>query len=169
MEKDTEENTNSNDGESLLKEIESYFKQIRKTCPKKISEEIQTLYDQFITLTKGSEKDQIFEKLEILNTIVNNTSEALKSLNNIPKKTQKYLSELKKATYQLNTIKHISSCITKIYKTGKYLANGLLDNGINIRESKDEQDDITSFKEINKKYLVFCSEKNGLVIYTFNS
>ena len=120
MEKDTEENTNSNDGESLLKEIESYFKQIRKTCPKKISEEIQTLYDQFITLTKGSEKDQIFEKLEILNTIVNNTSEALKSLDKIPKKTQKYLSELKKATYQLNTIKHISSCITKIYKTGKY-------------------------------------------------
>ena len=58
---------------------------------------------------------------------------------------------------------------SKIYKTGKYLANGLLDNGINIRESKDEQDDITSFKEINKKYLVFCSEKNGLVIYTFNS
>ena len=58
---------------------------------------------------------------------------------------------------------------SKSYKTGKYLANALLDNGINVRENKDEQDEITSFKAISKKCLAFCSEKHGLVIYTLNS
>ena len=80
MEKETEDNTNNNEGESLLKEIEFNFKQIKKNAPEKISEKILTYYDQFITLSKGSEKDHIFEKLEILNTIVNNTSEAFKTL-----------------------------------------------------------------------------------------
>ena len=84
MEKETEENTNSNESESLLKEIELNFKQIKRNSPKEISDQIQTFYDQFITLTKGSEKDHILDNLEILNTIVNNTSEALKSIEDLP-------------------------------------------------------------------------------------
>ena len=104
MEKETEENTNNNEGESLLKEIEFNFKQIKKNAPEKISEKILTYYDQFITLSKGSEKDHIFEKLEILNTIVNNTSEAFKTLDEIPKNLKKNLSNLKKSLYQLNKI-----------------------------------------------------------------
>ena len=118
MEKETEENTNTNEGESLLKEIELNFKQIKKNAPNEISSQIQTYYAQFITLTKGSEKDQIMEKLQILNTIVNNTSEAFKSLEKIPKKIQKYLLEVKRALYQLNTLRNISSYTTKIYKNG---------------------------------------------------
>ena len=106
--------------ESLLKEIEFNFKQIKKNAPEKISEKILTYYDQFITLSKGSEKDHIFEKLEILNTIVNNTSEAFKTLDEIPKNLKKNLSNLKKSLYQLNSIRNISSYITKIYKNGKY-------------------------------------------------
>ena len=106
MEKDTEENTNTNEGESLLKEIEINFKLLKKNTPKGISDQIQTFYDQFITLTKGSEKEHILDKLEILNTIVNNISEVFKSCEDLPKNTQKYLSELKKALYQLNTIKY---------------------------------------------------------------
>ena len=120
MEKETEENTNTNEGESLLKEIELNFKQIKKNAPNEISSQIQTYYAQFITLTKGSEKDQIMEKLQILNTIVNNTSEAFKSLEKIPKKIQKYLLEVKRALYQLNSLRNISSYTTKIYKNGKY-------------------------------------------------
>ena len=81
MEKETEENTNFNEGETLLKEIELNFKQIKRNAPNEISEQIQTYYDQFITLTKGSEKDHIFDNLEILNTIVNNMSDAFKELN----------------------------------------------------------------------------------------
>ena len=88
MEKETEENTNFNEGETLLKEIELNFKQIKRNVPNEISEQIQTYYDQFITLTKGSEKDRIFDNLEILNTIVNNTSEAFKTVEHLPKKTQ---------------------------------------------------------------------------------
>ena len=53
MEKETEENTNTNEGESLLKEIELNFKQIKKNAPNEISSQIQTYYAQFITLTKG--------------------------------------------------------------------------------------------------------------------
>ena len=78
MEKTTEENTSTNEGESLLKEIECNFKQIAKSSPYEIEDDIKTLYDQFITLIKGPEKDHVFEKLEILNTIINKTSEVLK-------------------------------------------------------------------------------------------
>ena len=35
MEKETEENTNSNESESLLKEIELNFKQIKRNSPNK--------------------------------------------------------------------------------------------------------------------------------------
>ena len=62
MEKDTEENTNTNEGESLLKEIEINFKLLKKNAPKEISEKVQRFYDQFITLAKGSEKEHILEK-----------------------------------------------------------------------------------------------------------
>ena len=114
MEKETEENTNFNEGETLLKEIEINFKQLKRNSPKEIAEEIQTFYDQFNTLTKGSEKDHILDNLKILNTIVNKTSEAFKTVEDIPKKTQNYLSQLKKALYQLNSLRNISSYITKM-------------------------------------------------------
>ena len=114
MEKETEENTNFNEGEALLKEIELNFKQIKRNVPNEISEQIQTYYDQFITLTKGSEKDHIFDNLQILNTIVNNTSDAFKTVENLPKKIQSYLSQLKKALYQLNSLRNISSYVTKV-------------------------------------------------------
>ena len=120
MEKETEENTNFNEGETLLKEIELNFKQIKRNAPNEISEQIQTYYDQFITLTKGSEKDHIFDNLEILNTIVNNMSDAFKEVEKLPKKTQNYLSQLKKALYQLNSLRNISSYVKKVYKNGKY-------------------------------------------------
>jgi hypothetical protein len=120
MEKETEENTNTNEGETLLKEIELNFKQIKRNAPEEISDKIQTYYDQFITLTKGSEKDHIYDNLKILNTIVNNTSDTLKSIEDLPKKVRNYLSQLKMALYQLNSLRNIPSLITKIYKSGKY-------------------------------------------------
>ena len=120
MEKETEENTNTNEGESLLREIELNFKQIKKNAPKEISSKIQIFYDQFITLTKAFQKDHIFDNLDKLNTIVNNTSETFKTVENLPKKIQKYLSDLRKDVYQLNSLKNISSYITKIYKNGRY-------------------------------------------------
>ena len=104
---ETEENTNTNEGESLLKEIELNFKQIKKNAPNEISSQIQTYYAQFITLTKGSEKDHIYDNLKILNTIVNNTSDTLKSIEDLPKKVRNYLSQLKMALYQLNSLRNI--------------------------------------------------------------
>ena len=71
MEKTTEENSSINEGENLIKEIESNFKLLLKTSPDDIEEDIRDYYDKFITLTKGPEKDKIFEKLDILNTIIN--------------------------------------------------------------------------------------------------
>ena len=120
MERTTEENTSTNEGEYLLKEIESNFKQIAKTSPNEIKDDIKELYDQFITLLKGPEKDQIFENLKILNTIINKTSEVLKNAEYLPKKIQKYISEIRSSLYQLNIMKNITSHITKKYKNGKY-------------------------------------------------
>ena len=42
-----------------------------KSLPNEIEDEINNLYDKFITLIKGPEKEKIFEKLLILNIIIN--------------------------------------------------------------------------------------------------
>ena len=62
MERTTEENTSVYDGEHLLKEIESNFKLIMKSLPSEIEDDLNTLYDKFITLIKGPEKEKIFEQ-----------------------------------------------------------------------------------------------------------
>ena len=77
MEKTTEENTSTNEGEYLLKEIELNLKHILKNSPSEIKDQIEEFYNQFIFITKGPEKDQAFEKIDILNTIINNTSDTL--------------------------------------------------------------------------------------------
>ena len=51
------------------------------------------------------------------------------------------------------------------YKTKKYLAYLILDNGVNTLEGNFDYDNITCFKEINNNYLVICSEKKGIVLY----
>ena len=120
MEKTTEENTSTNEGEYLIKEIESNFKQIVKNSPSEIEDDIKNYYNQFITLIKGPEKDKVFDKIDILNTIINQTSDTLKNEDNISKKIQIYMSEIKSSLYQLNSMKNLSSHIVKKYKNGKY-------------------------------------------------
>lgn len=57
MEKETEENTTEYENENiLLKQIESNFKLIKRNAPSDIEDEIEELYNQFITVTKGEEK-----------------------------------------------------------------------------------------------------------------
>jgi hypothetical protein len=125
MEITTEENTIENDGEYLTKEMESNFKQLVKNSPSEIEDDIKNYYDQFMTLIKGPEKEKVFDKIEILNTIINKMSVFLKNEEDLPKKIHVYMIEIKSSLYQLNSMKNISSHIVKKYKNGKYIGDYL--------------------------------------------
>ena len=127
MEKETEENTTEYENENvLLKQIESNFKLIKRKAPSDIEDEIEELYNQFITVTKGEEKDKVFEKIDILNTIINKTSETIKnSKRSKSKELKNYINEIIRSMYKINSIKNIPSHITKVYKNGKYIGDYL--------------------------------------------
>jgi len=121
MEVTTEENSNSKEerGKLILKEIENNFKQLTKNSPSELKEDIQTSLNYFNTITKGSE-DQYIDKLDVLNTIVNKTSDRIKKYKNINEETKKYMQEIKKSMYKLNSIENKPSKIRKEYHNGKY-------------------------------------------------
>ena len=101
MEVTTEENSNNQKeerGKLILKEIENNFKQMTKNSPTELKDEIQTSLDYFSTITKGPE-DQCLDKLDILNTIVNKTSDRIKNYKNVNEETIKYMQEIKKSMY----------------------------------------------------------------------
>ena len=123
--KTTEGNTNDNEGEYLLKEIDLNFKQIVKNSPDEIRDEIENFYNQFVSITKGPEKELAFEKIDILNTIINNASQTIKDAEDIPKKINKMISEIKKCMYQINIMKNKCLHITKVYKNGTYVGDYL--------------------------------------------
>ena len=122
MELTTEENSNPKEerGKLILKEIENNFKQLTKNSPSDLKEEIQTSLEQFNTLTQGTEKGQPLEKLDILNSIINKTSDKIKKYKNINEETKKYMQEIKKSMYRLNVIENKPSYIRKEYHNGKY-------------------------------------------------
>ena len=122
MEVTTEENSNNpkeERGKLILKEIENNFKQMTKNSPSELKDEIQTSLDYFSTITKGPE-DQCLDKLDVLNTIVNKTSDRIKKSKNVNEETIKYMQEIKKSMYKLNTIENKPSKIRKEYHNGKY-------------------------------------------------
>ena len=122
MEMTTEENSNPKEerGKLILKEIETNFKQMTKNSPDELKEEIKTSLEQFNTITNGPDKDQFLEKLDVLNTIINKTSDRIKKYKNINEETKKYMQEIKKSMYKLNTIENRPSYIKKEYHNGKY-------------------------------------------------
>ena len=146
MEVTTEENSNTilkeERGKLILKEIENNFKQMTKNSPLELKDEIQTSLDQFNTLTQGTENNQYLDKLEKLNTIINITSDRIKKFKNINEETKKYMSEIKKSMYKLNSIENKPSIIKKEYQNGKYTGdyiNGKREGkGIYIYNSGDK-------------------------------
>ena len=120
MEVTTEENSNPKEerGKLILREIENNFKLMTKNSPSELKDEIQTSLEQFNTLTQGPEKDQCLDRIDILNTIINNTSVRIKNFKNINEETKKYMSEIKKSMYKLNSIENKPSYIKKEYHNG---------------------------------------------------
>ena len=121
MEVTTEENSNPKEerGKLIIKEIENNFKQMTKNSPSELKEEIQTSLDYFNTITNGQE-DPYLDKIDVLNTIINKTSNRIKKYKNINEETIKYMQEIKKSMYKLNTIENKPSIIKKEYHNGKY-------------------------------------------------
>ena len=120
MEVTTEENSNPKEerGKLIIKEIENNFKQMTKNSPSELKEEIQTSLDYFNTITNGQE-DPYLDKIDVLNTIINKTSNRIKKYKNINEETIKYMHEIKKSMYKLNTIENKPSIIRKEYHNGK--------------------------------------------------
>ena len=77
-----------------------------KSLPNEIEDEINNLYDKFITLIKGPEKEKIFEKLEIFNIIINEIVGTLKKIKHFSIYYKK-----KRASFNLNSMYNISSKI----------------------------------------------------------
>ena len=86
MEKETEENTNNNEGESLLKEIEFNFKQIKKNAPEKISEK-----NSLVNLSVTNQKE-----IEALNKAIKNKEDIIyiknKELNENQQRIEMFLN-----------------------------------------------------------------------------
>ena len=125
MEVTTEENSNSKEEKSnlILKTIESNFYKLTKNIPEELKGEIQNSLDKFNTLTKGPEKSQCLQRLDILNTIINETSDLIKKNKDVNKKTKKYMTEIKKSVYKLNSLENKPSNIKKEYYNGKYIGD----------------------------------------------
>ena len=64
-----------------------------------------------------------------------------------------------------NDIPYKESEYAEGYKTEKYLAYLVLDNGVNTLENNIDYDNITCFKEINQNGLAICSERRGIILY----
>ena len=104
----------------LLKEIEKYFKKMKEHSPSELKEEIHNSLDQFNILTQSSERDQLIEKIDRLNTIINKTSDIINNYDDIDEKTKRYLTEIKKSMYKLNAMEKKVSSIRKSYHNGEY-------------------------------------------------
>ena len=122
MEITTTENTNSKEEQEklILKEIDISFDFLKKAIPTELKEEIEILISQFSEITKGPQKEQYLEKLNILNSIVNQLSQKIKSFEGINEDSKKYLNKIKKFMYQLNSLENRPTSITKTYNNGKY-------------------------------------------------
>ena len=122
MEITTTENTNSKEEQEklILKEIDISFDFLKKAIPTELKEEIEILISQFSEITKGPQKEQYLEKLNILNSIVNQLSQKIKRFEGINEDSKKYLNKIKKFMYQLNSLENRPTSITKTYNNGKY-------------------------------------------------
>ena len=68
MEVTTEENSNPKEerGKLILKEIETNFKQMTKSSPSELKEDIQISLEKFNSLTQGPENEQFLDKIDII-------------------------------------------------------------------------------------------------------
>ena len=144
MEVTTEENNTAKEEriKLYLKETEKYFKHLLKNSPPELMETIQNSFDQFNTLVLGPEQKPFPERLEELNTVVNKISDKIKTQKNLNEKIKKYMSDIKKLMYKLNSLENKPSYIKKTYVNGKYegdYLNGKRDGkGIYLYQSGDK-------------------------------
>ena len=105
----------------IIKDIETNFEQMKSNIiPIEIKEEINSLIDKFSFILKDQQINNFIEKLDNLNSIINDLSQKIKQFPNINEDSKKSISKIKKLMYQINSIESRPSIITKKYYNGTY-------------------------------------------------
>ena len=144
----------------IIKDIETNFTKIKTSIPPELKEEIITLIDKFLLIINNSEK--IETKLDILNSIINKISQKIKNFENIDEDLKKYMSQIKKSMFQINSLENRPSIITKNYLNGNYKGDYL--NG------KREGKGIYIYNNGDKYEGEYKNDlKNGYGVYTYKN
>ena len=114
------------------------------------------IFEQFVTKIE-------FDLLKIVHNIGDNLLCVFVKKGTTNKRTQISYENIFHQYY--NDIPYKESEYAEGYKTEKYLAYLVLDNGVNTLENNIDYDNITCFKEINQNGLAICSERRGIILY----
>ena len=147
---------------TIIGEIELDFALLQKIIPNEIKDEIIILINKFTLITKTLEETELDKKIGNLNSLINQISAKIKSIENINIETKKLIKKIRNSMYKINTAINNPSIITKTYKNGKFMGEYL--------NEKREGKGIYIFNNGDKYEGQYKNDlKNGYGIYIYKN